>query len=217
MTSDPESVLDPEDAMRVVQRFQERIARYGVTFESLNSGSLEKQKIRHKIHARALITPDPSVLDIGCGLGDFYSCLKENSQDCEYTGYDIVPEYIAECRKRYPKGKFAVHNIFSEGIDGMWDTIVMSQVLNNRYKRSDNTEVMKKTISLAFSHTRISVSIDMMSTYVDYQDPNLFYYSPEEIFHFAKTVAHRVILRHDYRPFEFCIQLFHDHVGDYVP
>jgi hypothetical protein len=56
-----------------------------------------------------------------------------------------------------------------------------------------------------------------MSAHVDFQDPNVFYYSPEEIFHFAKTIARRVILRHDYRPFEFCIQLFHGNIGDYVP
>jgi SAM-dependent methyltransferase len=217
MTSNPDSVLDPEDAIQVIQKYRERIARYGVTFESLNSGSIEKQTIRHKIHATALIGSCPLILDVGCGLGDFYSYLKGNSRSCQYTGYDIVPEYITECRKRHLEAVFKVHNIFSDGIEGIWDTIILSQVLNNRYKKSNNVEVMKRTISLAFVHTRISVSIDMMSAHVDFQDPNVFYYSPEEIFHFAKTIARRVILRHDYRPFEFCIQLFHENMGDYVP
>jgi len=59
--------------------------------------------------------------------------------------------------------------------------------------------------------------VDMMSSYVDYQDPALYYYSPEEIFRFSKTLTRRVMLRHDYRPFEFCIQLFHASVGPYIP
>ena len=217
MTSASAAVLDPEDTHRVIRGYQLRIAKYGATFASLNSGSLEKQKIRHQVHASALLGSDPSVLDIGCGLGDFYQSLKEDGRNCQYTGYDIVPEYVAECRKRYPEANFQVRDIFREDIDGAYETIVMSQLLNNRYQKSDNLQVMKTALSLAFRHTRISVSVDMMSTYVDFQNPDLFYYSPEEIFRFAKSITRRVVLRHDYRPFEFCIQLFHEDTPNYVP
>lgn len=77
--------------------------------------------------------------------------------------------------------------------------------------------VMEALLSLAYRHTRVSVSVDMMSTYVDFQDPALFYYPPEEIFRIGKRIARRVLLRHDYRPFEFCIQLFHDGAEGFVP
>ena len=209
--------LDPEDVSRVVRGYQVRIAKYGATFASLNSGTIEKQKIRHQVHASALIGSCPAVLDIGCGLADFYLYLKELRQNAIYTGCDIVPEYIVECRNRYPEATFQLRDIFREGIDSIYDTVVMSQVLNNRYEKSNNLQVMKTAMSLAFEHTRISVSVDMMSTHVDFQNPELFYYSPEEIFRIAKSLTRRVILRHDYRPFEFCIQLFHEDAPGYVP
>jgi SAM-dependent methyltransferase len=209
--------LDPEDANGVIRGYQLRIAKYGATFASLNSGSIEKQKIRHQVHASALMGSCPAVLDIGCGLADFYLYLKGRGQKAIYTGCDIVPEYIAECLNRYPEATFQLRDIFREGIDGIYDTIVMSQVLNNRYQKSDNLHVMKTALALAFEHTRMSVSVDMMSTHVDFQTPELFYYSPEEIFRIAKSLTRRVVLRHDYRPFEFCIQLFHEEVPGYVP
>lgn len=210
------SVLDPEDASQVVKRYQQRIAQHGPTFASLNSGNAAKQAIRHEVHASALRETVPSVLEIGCGLGDFYKYLVQHGRECLYHGYDIVPEYIEQCRQMYPKAIFDQRNIFLEGISGEYDTIVMSQVLNNRYERSDNVKVMKRALELAFEHTRVSVSVDMISTYVDFQNPELFYYQPEEIFRIAKAIAPRVSLRHDYRAFEFCIQLFHEGVEGFV-
>jgi ubiquinone/menaquinone biosynthesis C-methylase UbiE len=209
-------VLDPEDAKHVVRRYQQRIAEYGPTFDSLNSGSEAKQAVRHSVHGSALRGANPVVLEIGCGLADFFNYLLQHQCTCSYNGYDIVPEYIDECRRRYPDAKFSLRNVFVEGIEGTYDTIVMSQVLNNRYQKSDNMQVMQRAMELAFEHTCVSVSVDMISTYVDFRNPDLFYYSPEEIFRIAKAISPRVLLRHDYRAFEFCVQLFHEGVEGYV-
>jgi SAM-dependent methyltransferase len=210
------SPLAHEDAEAVVRRYQARIIEHGTTFDSMASGSVEKQRIRHSIHATALRGERPQVLDVGCGLGQFYHYLRETGRDCAYTGYDIVPEYVAACRELYPQAQFEERNIFEDGIGVVYDTIVMSQVLNNRYQASDNMAVMRRALALAFEHTRTSVSVDMMSAYVDFQNPDLFYYAPEAIFSLARSITRRVIIRHDYRPFEFCVQLFHDAVEGFV-
>src|SRR4051812_14688976 len=199
-----DQVLHPEDISLVVRRYQQRIAEHGPTFASLNSGNEHKQTLRHEVLASALRGVKPSILEVGCGLADFYKYLRRSQQDCSYRGYDIVPEYIAECRRTYPEADFELRNIFLEGIEGAYDTIVMSQVLNNRYRKSDNMQVMQRALALAFEHTRISVAVDMLSTYVDFRNPDLYYYSPEDIFRVAKTISPRVVVRHDYRAFEFC-------------
>jgi len=209
-------VLDPDDITQVVRRYQQRIAEHGTTFASLNSGSLEKQELRHEVHCCALRGRKPSILEVGCGLGDFYKHLLSHEIECTYHGYDIVPEYITECQRLYPSTEFRLRNIFTEGIDGCYDTIVMSQVLNNRYEKSDNLRVMRRALELAFKHSRISLSVDMLSRYVDFCNPDLFYYSPEEIFGIAKSLAPRVVIRHDYRAFEFCIQIYHEEAGGYL-
>lgn len=214
--SDATPTLHPRDVQRVVENYRERIAQFGPTFESMKSGSVEKQRIRHAIHATALSGDSPSVLDIGCGLGDFYQFLKGAGRACRYTGVDIVPEYIEECRKKFPEARFLLCNVITEGIGETYDSIVLSQALNHRYHDSDNMEVLKTALRLAFAHTRISVSFDLLSSYVDFHEAYLFNYSPEEVFRFAKTLTRRVALRHDYRPFEFAIQLFHEAAPGYV-
>ncbi len=209
-------LLAPGDVERVRRRYQDRIAQHGVGFASLNAGDEAKQRARHWAHASALRTPNPRILDIGCGLGHFYAYLIGQQVKCAYTGYDIVPEYIGSCRQRFPEATFDLRNVFHDGIDGMYDSVVISQALNNRYEESDNYSVMECAIQMAFCHSRTSVSIDMLSHYVDYEDPDLFYYRPEQIFRFAKSLTRRVIVRHDYRAFEFCIQLFHEDAPHFV-
>jgi 2-polyprenyl-3-methyl-5-hydroxy-6-metoxy-1,4-benzoquinol methylase len=215
--SDEPPILNPEDIRRVIQRYRIRIAEYGPRLASLNSGSSEKQHIRHLVHASALRGSLPSVLDVGCGLGSFYQHLVCQGRGCNYTGYDIVPEYIDYCRGHFEHCHFSLRNIFTEGIDGIFDTVVISQTLNNRYQHSDNVRVMQSALRTTFECARTSVSVDMLSTYADLRRPELFYYSPEEMFAFAKTLTRRVVLRHDYRPSEFCLQLFQESSDGYVP
>lgn len=213
----PNIVLARADVAAVVGRYQRRIAEHGATGESLASGSQEKQRARHAVHATALRGERPAVLEIGCGLGGLFEHLVRNGIPCDYTGYDIVPEYVGACQARFPGCRFELRNVLEEGIDGEFDSVLMSQVWNNRYSESDNWKVLQEVLLVAWRHTRVSVSVDLMSSYVDYENPDLFYYSPEEAFRVARRVARRVVLRHDYRPFEFCLQLFHDGVEGFTP
>lgn len=210
------SPLVKNDIDQVVGRYRRRIIEHGVTLASMASGDAAKQALRHRIHATAILGGNQSVLDIGCGLGCFLSYLRENSIECKYTGYDIVPEYIDDCQLSFPGSQFHKRNIFEDGIDGQFDTIVLSQVLNNNYSFSDNLKVMRTAMEVCYSHARSSVSIDMMSSYVDYKNPDLFYYCPTEIFQIAKSIARRVLIRHDYRPYEFCVQLFHEDAPGFI-
>ena len=79
----------------------------------------------------------PSILEVGCALGLFLEAyLARHERDCSYHGYDVLPEYVAECERAFPLGKFEVRNLFLEGIEGTYDTVVISQLFNNRYQKS---------------------------------------------------------------------------------
>jgi SAM-dependent methyltransferase len=217
LPTESESPLHGTDVAAVIARYKNRIDHHGVSLESMASGGAEKQRIRHAIHATALRGANPAILDVGCGIGQFYAFLKGQGLACQFTGYDIVPEYVEYCKAHYGDAAFEGRNIFTDGIDGVFDSVVISQSLNNRYCQSDNMTVLATALEVAFRHTRVSVSVDMLSSYVDYELPDLYYYRPEEVFRIAKGICRRVCLRHDYRPFEFCIQLFHDGAEGYVP
>ena len=41
------------------------------------------------------------IADLGCGFGDFYKFLKNRNYNYIYRGYDINPEMIDYCKKKY--------------------------------------------------------------------------------------------------------------------
>ena len=68
--------MKQESIKEVVERYQKRLQKHGKTFESLQSGSKEHQSLRFNIQKNLGIENGDSVLDIGCGLGDFYNYLQ---------------------------------------------------------------------------------------------------------------------------------------------
>jgi trans-aconitate methyltransferase len=51
-----------------------------------------------------------SVLDIGCGCGEFVQYCKDNHLKISYFGVDINPHYLQIAKVRFPKETFAISN-----------------------------------------------------------------------------------------------------------
>lgn len=204
------------DLAHVRDRYLERIAVHGVSSASMNSGTPEKQALRHRVHLE-LVQPGWSVLDVGCGVGEMLAAMRTLGLRGRYVGVDIVREYVEHCRRHFPDEHFELVNVFDEGIPGEVDVVVASQVFNARYPGADNAAVVRRFLDLAFAAARRAVSVDMLSSYVDFTAPELHYFSPEAMFQHAKTLTRLVRLRHDYLPFEFAVQLLRETPGPPAP
>ena len=53
----------------------------------------------------------------------------------------------------------------------------------------------------------------MLSSHVNYQEEHLYYFSPERLFSFAKSLTRFVQVRHDYLPFDFTLYLYKEARG----
>lgn len=202
------SKIPATDLEYIRSRYLKRISEHGVSFASMNSGTEEKQKIRHGVHA-SIVGKHMSVLDVGCGIGQFYENLLSSGFEGRYVGIDIVPDYIDYCKSKYPQAEFHFRDVFEYGFEETYDVITASQVFNARYSQANNEAVLKEFLKLAFVHTRHGVSVDMLTSYADFNVKELFYFNPEEVFSFSKGLSRLVALRHDYLPFEFCLQVMH--------
>jgi len=62
-------------------------------------------------HRRVLphLRPGMTLLDVGCGLGELCGRLP---QDVRFIGIDREPEFIAHCRRRYPRHVFLEGDFF---------------------------------------------------------------------------------------------------------
>lgn len=203
-------MLSSEEKETIIKRYTDRLETYGVDERTLNPGSTAKHKAQHAVHSSIGPLEGRTVLDVGCGLAHYYEFLLSRGINVKYIGYDIVEPFIAINRQRFPEAAFEVRDITRDGVAGEPDYITMCQVFNNKYASVRNEDVVKQALAAAFESARRGVSIDMLSKYVNYEEDHLNYFSPEEMFAYAKTLTRFVLLRHDYLPFDFTLFLYKD-------
>jgi SAM-dependent methyltransferase len=201
-------MIGDDDVQRIVRRYTARFREYGVDIRTLNAGKGNKLELQHTVHASVGELEGKTVLDIGCGLASFYEFLRARGTRVNYIGYDIVEPFIEANRERFPEAHFELRDISREGVAHRADYAVMCQVFNNKYDSVDNAEVVKRAVALAFEAVSGGVSIDLRTSYVNYREDHLYYFSPEEMFGFAKSLTPFVSLRHDYLPYDFTLMLY---------
>jgi SAM-dependent methyltransferase len=201
-------MISDEDRARIVARYVARFKQYGIDIRSLNAGKGNKLHLQHTVHSSIGDLQNKTILDIGCGLASYYEFLKSRGLKVNYIGYDIVEPFIAVNVERFPEAHFEVRDISRDGIAHAADYTVMCQVFNNKYSSVSNDEVVRTAIAQAFAAVSTGVSIDLRTSYVTYREADTHYFSPEEMFSFAKSLTPFVNLRHDYLPFDFTLMLY---------
>jgi ubiquinone/menaquinone biosynthesis C-methylase UbiE len=208
--------MNLSDKDKIIERYNKRIEQYGSTIQALASGNEERRKMRFQILLECGIQKGDSILDLGCGFGDFYEFLNETlgSGNFNYTGIDINSKIIDIARERFPTVDFRTSDILEEGLNEKFDFIVSTSSFNLKLNDIDNYEFIQNLLNVCYKSSSKGVAIDFLSDYVDFKPtPEAFYYKPEEIFSKAKSITKCVTLRHDYPLFEFCLYLYKDFKG----
>jgi ubiquinone/menaquinone biosynthesis C-methylase UbiE len=205
--------MNIKDKKLIIERYKNRFKEHGINVSALASGSTEHQKIRFEALMKVGDLNNQTILDIGCGFGDFYNYLKENGIKAKYVGIDICPPFVDVCKERFPEATFEVCDIESSVPKGEFDYVISSQTFNNKLQFDDNEKVVRAVIKKGYEICKKGMAIDMLTKYVDFEEPHLHYYSPEEIFKFCKKLTKRVALRHDYPLYEFMVYLYKDFKG----
>jgi len=47
-----------------------------------------------------------TILDVSCGFGDIIPLIAKKAKKINYTGVDIVPEFIQVAKEKYPRHRF---------------------------------------------------------------------------------------------------------------
>ena len=200
---------------KIVSFFNDLYQINGESEKSLG-WSKNKQHIRFSQLLRFINEDSFSVLDIGCGFGDFYSyCLNSTKKTIDYWGIDLMPDFIDIAKKNHPeiKDRFSCGNYFYDNYLSTWDWIVGSGVFNlNLFE--DELKMygyIEKSIKKAFEHSKRGISFDFLSSKVDYKGDNKCFFSdPERILSIAYSLSRNLILNNSAMPFEFCLTLWKD-------
>jgi SAM-dependent methyltransferase len=171
---------------KLIKKYKEKDIR------SLGWGSRESQGIRFQVLAGIGIGEGDSVLDVGCGYGDFGQAMFKN-----YTGYDIVPEMIKEAKKRYPQHKF-----ITEWKDETFDWIVASGVFN--LLDADMNLIIKM-----FSQCNKGVAVNFLCRYRGMEEKDdRRYHDSANIINMIEGLTNKWVVRHDYRHNDFTVYLW---------
>lgn len=159
----------------------------------------------------ALAQPDSTVLDIGCGFADLYGFLKARGWHGRYVGIDIVPGLLSVARERNPDLDLRQLDLSeAQGDLKRHDFVISSGVFNARLNHADNRAHIAAALATMLSLARVGVMVDFLSSYVDYQQDGSWHTDPVWAFATAMDLTRRVVLRHDYMPFEFALLLYCD-------
>ena len=194
----------------VVERYAERLGRLGPVVQALGWRDEAQQQLRFRVMADGMPDLDgASVLDVGCGFGDFYDYLAAQGHQVRYTGCDLSPDVLAVARTKHPGLVLEERDILERPYpDASFDYVCMSGIFNHRI--SDNEGFLRTMLAAAFRACSRGVAANMTTSYVDFHDAHLHYFSPEDVFRYARTLSKRVAIRHDYPLYEFTLFLYRD-------
>ena len=195
-----------EDKMRIITYYGNCLDKYDDEVKMVGWRSKKRQDLRFKILSQIDDLHHNSVLDMGCGLGALGEFFQKQEIQVDYTGYEICGRMVNMAKNLRPYLRIKEVDILEDDVQERFDWILSSGVFNLRL--NDNRAFLEKMLAKSFEICELGVGVNMLSTYVDYQDVELYYARPEEVFALAKTMTRRVALRYDYMPYEFTIYLY---------
>lgn len=202
--------MNKRDIKIYQNRYNERLLKFGYSTKTLGwGGGKERQLLRFKTHLEIGFKENDSIIDIGCGFGDLYFYLKENYSQFYYNGIDINPKLIEKGKEIYPNLNADCIDILNTRKKLNSDWVISTGVFNAKLNYEDNFSHICLMITKMIEICNKGVSVDFISTYVEYRQENSYHTDPRKLIDFLKlNLKKRFILRMDYLPFEFCIYIF---------
>lgn len=196
----------------VIERYNKRVRRHGFNPRSLGWPK-GRQEVRFTILTDIGITDGDSVLDVGCGFGDYARFLGYRNLEVSYQGCDINEEIVALAREQDGSLGLEVRDIEETPFpEASFDWVISSGLFEFLSHGGDRRQMawVKRILGQMVRTSRRGVAADFLSSHVDYRDEGNFYANPAEVWSASTALSRRVALRHDYMPFEFTVYIYKD-------
>lgn len=194
----------------VADYYAAKLATHGPTARGVDWNGAESQTQRHQQFLRLLGTDrDASVLDLGCGYGDFLRFVRDHGFTGTYIGYDVAPDMIEAARRLHGEAPDRLWRVGSTPRESA-DYAIASGILNVKRDISlaEWTDHVHATIDLLAQAGRRGFAFNVLTRSGDptLRRPDLFYADPAEmvarcIGRFGRSVA----LLQDYGLWEFTL------------
>jgi SAM-dependent methyltransferase len=204
--------MSESDSIRssVATYYASKLAAYGPTPEGVDWNGVTSHELRHRQFLRLIDgIPDTSLLDLGCGFGDFFRFLRTEGHRGRYIGYDIAPNMIAEALQLHGQGADRQWLVGAEPEEEV-DFAIASGILNvkgdapievwERYVR-ETIDILARVGRRGFAFNVLSLSSDP-----ERRAANLYYADASKMLSYCLgRYGRSVALLQDYGLYEFTV------------
>jgi SAM-dependent methyltransferase len=201
------------DALAGVEAlYTANLAEHGMTSASVGWPDADAQRLRFDKLAYVIAADPPAdpvtVNDWGCGYGAMFRYLDERPdlRLGAFTGYDISAEMLDAARAFVddPRATWVRGSEVTETADYTF----VSGTFNVRMRASEEAwqRHVEDTLRVLAQRSRRGFAFNLLTSYVDWRQDDLFYADPAHFFRFCRENLSRfVTLLHDYPLYEWTI------------
>lgn len=166
--------------------YRNKFLEYGATSMGVDWGIKEWAAELRQIKMLEVISnardKKVSLLDVGCGYGALADTIKEIGLNVDYFGVDVVPEIVAEARKRHPDYKFYTGDFLELSLE-QYDYVVCNGIMTQKLTATtlEMNNYCKCLIKMLFDKATHGIAFNLMNTHVNFQKDSLYYRNPVEL------------------------------------
>jgi SAM-dependent methyltransferase len=208
--------------LKAVRQAQEKIFRdlynnHKGSPMAVSSESLEHKRLRFTEILRIVDGCGPiSIHDVGCGIGDLGAFSRrelDEGVELDYSGTEILPEFIEEAKKRFPDSKFYVRDLAEKPADELYDYVVLSGVFHQRRdtRIPDWEQFSQRLLRNCFKMAKRGIAFNFISPFVDFYQEQVYYCNLQKMIQFVVDDLSRFFeVRHSYALFEFTVFVYRE-------
>lgn len=200
------NILELDDKKQIAEYYSKSLNQYGpYDPRSVHWNDFYTQNIRFKELIRIGNLENKNLLDIGCGLGDFYFYLKSNFSLFHYTGIDISDDLINSAELKYPEAQFRKVEV-SEVLDGVYNYAFASGVFSLRVE--DYECKYMNTIKQGYDKITQGFAFNMLKKGKHPEDDIHVTWNPDQVIKTCKKYCSKMKLIEGYLDYDFTIYLY---------
>ena len=196
---------------KISSLYSENLSKHGDHSKAVGWPTLGSQELRFQKLTDQLVGDETafSVNDYGCGYGAHLDYLLRNQYAVSsYRGYDLSEEMLSKASNRLKDYDGELNLSQSSEIYDHADFTFVSGTFNVRFESSDKEwkKFIEDTLTMISEFSNLGFSFNLLSKYVDWEEPHLYYGDPCYWFDYCKrNFSKQVSLLHNYPLYEWTI------------
>jgi len=198
--------MNEKQRQRIVDKHKDSVTRFGYHPHALYWSGRDIQEIRFKVLADIDIQAGDSVLDVGCGFGDFKSWCESHACPIQYTGVDLSPDILSQARIHHPDAVFYEGDVFDIPPEHQhFDWVMLSGALNEQLH--DDSSYAKAVIQRMYELCDKGVAFNLLDArFLKAHD--LHSQMPAYILAYCQGLCPKCELHDDYLNNDFSIYMY---------